>query len=184
MILPVVLYGASVLREVAKPIEPDYPELPQLIENMFETMYHAEGVGLAAPQIGRAIRLFIIDVSPIDAEDFPELKNYPPKKVFINAEIVERSGEIVEMDEGCLSLPKLSERVPRHSKIRIKYLDENLQPQDEEFEGYYARVIQHEYDHIEGKVFTDNISPLRKQLVKSKLQNIAKRKVICHYKTK
>ena len=184
MILPIVLYGASVLREVAEPISPDYPELQTLIDNMFDTMHNAEGVGLAAPQIGLAIRLFVIDVSPIDKEDFPELDKYPPTKVFINAEIVERSGELLNMDEGCLSLPQISERVPRHSKIRIKYLDENKQPHEDEFEGYYARVIQHEYDHIEGKVFTDNISPLRKQLVKGKLQNLVKRKVNCRYKFK
>ena len=185
MILPVYLYGSGVLREVAKPITEDYPNIRELIDNMFETMHNADGIGLAAPQIGRSIRLFVIDISPLDTErDFPQLRDCPKQKVFINAEITERYGDTVIYEEGCLSIPKINEKVPRPDKIKIKYLDETFREHEDEFEGYFARVIQHECDHIDGKMFVDHISPLRKQLIKSKLADIVKRKTTCSYKTK
>lgn len=185
MILPIFLYGSRVLREVSKPIDKDYPKLKELIDNMFETMYNADGIGLAAPQIGLPIRLFVIDISPLDTEKtFAELKNYPKTKIFINAEIIERYGDMIVHEEGCLSLPNINEKVSRPDKIKIKYLDENFEEHLEEYEGYFARIIQHEYDHIDGKVFTDHISPLRKQLIKSKLTDIVKRKMNCKYRFK
>ena len=185
MILPVHLYGAPVLREVGKPIEKDYPRLSELIENMFDTMHNADVIVLAAPQVGVPIRLFMVDISALDTEkDFAELRDMPKTKVFINATITERYGETVVYDEGCLSLPNISESVPRPSSIKIEYLDELFEPKSEEYTGYYARIIQHEYDHIEGTMFIDRISPLRKQLIKSKLANIVKRKITCRYKFK
>ena len=185
MILPVHLYGAPVLREVSKPIKKDYPRLSELIENMFDTMHNADGIGLAAPQVGIPIRLFMVDISALDTEkDFAELRDMPKTKVFINATITERYGETVVYDEGCLSLPNISESVPRPSSIKIECLDELFEPKSEEYTGYYARIIQHEYDHIEGTMFIDRISPLRKQLIKSKLANIVKRKITCRYKFK
>jgi len=182
MILPVVLYGSPVLREIAKPITKDFPNIKELIENMFETMRKADGIGLAAPQVGISIRVFVIDVSSIDEEKTPDLKGKPKTAVLINPEIIERSANIESKEEGCLSLPEIHEKVPRPNKIKIKYLDENFVAHTEEHDGFFARVIQHEYDHIEGKVFTDSISPLRKQLIKSKLINLTKRKVKCNYK--
>jgi peptide deformylase len=180
MILPVVLYGSPVLREVAKPIDKDYPNLKELIENMFETMRKADGIGLAAPQIGLSIRLIVIDASSL-VKDYPELKDRNTA-VLINPEIIDVSGELLNVEEGCLSLPQIHEKVPRRNKIKIKYLDENFVEQIETMEGFFARIVQHEYDHIEGKVFTDRISPLRKQLIKSKLIDLTKRKVDCKYK--
>ena len=148
-------------------------------------MHNADGIGLAAPQVGVPIRLFMVDISALDTEkDFAELRDMPKTKVFINATITERYGEIVVYDEGCLSLPNISESVPRPSSIKIEYLDELFEPKSEEYTGYYARIIQHEYDHIEGTMFIDRISPLRKQLIKSKLANIVKRKITCRYKFK
>jgi len=185
MILPVVLYGDPILREVAKPIKNDYPKLKELVENMFETMNTAEGIGLAAPQVGISIRLFVVNISSLDFEkDYPELKDHIKTAVFVNPKIVERSSEMISKEEGCLSLPKIHERVVRPNKIRIKYFDENFVEKDEIYEGFFARIVQHEYDHIEGKVFTDSILPLRKQLIKSKLVSIVKRKVDCNYKIK
>lgn len=181
MILPIFLYGQPVLRRVAKDITSDYPELPQLIENMFETMHQADGIGLAAPQIGLDIRVVVIDLDVL-SEDIPELKGF--KKAFINPHIVERDGEAVVRDEGCLSLPGIHEAVKRPSRVRLQYLDENFEPHDEVFEGYMARVIQHEFDHLDGKLFIDHISPIRKQLIKSKLNNIIAGKTNCSYKVK
>ena len=181
MILPIYLYGQPVLRKVAQDITPEYPKLKELIANMFETMYHADGVGLAAPQIGLDIRLFVIDLEPL-AEDDPKYADF--KKVFINPRITEYKGEIVKMEEGCLSLPGINETVEREEKIRIQYFDENFVSHDEEYEAFFARCIQHEYDHIEGKMFVDKISGIRKQLIKSKLNNLIKGKVNCHYKVK
>jgi len=181
MILPIYLYGQPVLRKEAKDITPDYPNLKELVANMFETMYKADGVGLAAPQVGFDIRLFIIDLEPL-AEDNPEYANF--KKVFINPKIVEYSGEIVKMEEGCLSLPGIHENVDREEKIRIQYLDENFVSHDEEYGDFFARCIQHEYDHIEGKMFIDRISGIRKQLIKSKLNNLIKGRTNCRYKVK
>jgi peptide deformylase len=175
------LYGQSVLRKVAEPIEKDYPELQTLIDNMFETMYKSEGVGLAAPQIGLGIRVVVIDASPM-ADEEPSLAN--SKMALINPHIESFDGENVSMEEGCLSLPGIHESVTRKNTIHITYMDENFVHHDEVISGYLARVIQHEYDHLEGHVFTDRISPIRRQLITNKLQNIAKGKVNCNYKTK
>ena len=181
MILPMYLDGQSVLRKVAEPIEKDYPELQTLIDNMFETMYKSDGVGLAAPQIGLGIRVVVIDASPM-AEEEPSLAN--SKMALINPHIESFDGENVSMEEGCLSLPGIHESVTRKNTIHITYMDENFVEHDEVISGYLARVIQHEYDHLEGHVFTDRISPIRRQLITNKLQNIAKGKVNCNYKTK
>ena len=181
MILPMYLYGQSVLRKVAEPIEKDYPELQTLIDNMFETMYKSDGVGLAAPQIGLGIRVVVIDASPM-AEEEPSLAN--SKMALINPHIESFDGENVSMEEGCLSLPGIHESVTRKNTIHITYMDENFVEHDEVISGYLARVVQHEYDHLEGHVFTDRISPIRRQLITNKLQNIAKGKVNCNYKTK
>lgn len=181
MILPIYLYGQPVLRKETKEIDKDYPNLKELIDNMFETMYNAEGIGLAAPQVGLDIRMFIVDLEPL-ADDEPKYAGF--KKVFINPRIIEEKGEMVKMNEGCLSLPGLSEAVERESTIRIQYLDENFNAHDEEYTDFFARCIQHEYDHIEGVLFIDHISPIRKQLIKSKLNNMLKGKVGCHYRTK
>jgi peptide deformylase len=186
MILPIVAYGDPVLKRLAKDITSEYPKLDILIANMFETMYAASGVGLAAPQIGLDIRLFIIDASPFaeDEEETEEermmLKTF--KKVFINAEILEEDGDEWAFNEGCLSIPDVREDVTRPSHLRIRYLDENFQEHEEEFSGMAARVIQHEYDHIEGILFTDHLSPLRKQLLKGRLGNISKGKVKVEYR--
>lgn len=181
MILPMYLYGQPVLRKVAAPIEKDYPELKTLTQNMFETMYRADGIGLAAPQIGLSIRVIVIDVTVL-ADEYPELAD--SKKVLINPEILEISGKDVSMEEGCLSLPGIHENVTRKDTIHIHYFDENWTEHDEVVTGYLARVMQHEYDHLEGHVFTDKISPLRRQLIKNKLSNLLKGKVNCSYKTK
>lgn len=181
MILPIYLYGQPVLRKVSEDITADYPNLKELIENMFDTMHHASGIGLAAPQIGLAIRLVVIDLDVL-AEDEPEFKDF--RRVYINAHILETSDETDSMEEGCLSLPGIHEKVTRHSRIHVKYLDENFVEHDEWVEGYLARVMQHEFDHLEGKVFSDRLSPLRRQMNKNKLGNLAKGKVSCDYKTK
>ena len=181
MILPIYIYGHPVLRKVAQDIDPEnYPNLKELIDNMFETMYGADGVGLAGPQVGLEDRIFVVDLSPLASEEQPEFKDF--KKVFINAHIIERGGELESAEEGCLSIPGIHEKVPRDDEIRIKYIDENLQLRDETYSGYMARVIQHEYDHIEGILFIDKISPLRKRMVKGKLSNMEKGKVVCEYR--
>lgn len=181
MILPIYVYGQPVLRKVAEDISPDYPDLKELIANMHETMDHAEGVGLAAPQIGLPIRVVTINLDVL-SEDFPEYKGF--RKTYINAHILEVAGEEVSMDEGCLSLPGIHEPVKRGSKIRVKYLDENLEEHDEIVEGYLARVMQHEFDHLDGKMFIDHLSPLRKQMIKGKLNSMLKGKAHCTYKVK
>lgn len=181
MILPVYLYGQPVLREVAGTIEHDYPKLQELIANMYETMYQSEGIGLAAPQIGHSIRLLVIDADVL-AEDFPECKDF--KRIMINAQIIEEGEETEGRDEGCLSLPGIHEKVVRSKKIKISYLNERFEPCVEELDGFTARVVQHEYDHLDGKLFIDHISPIRKQLIKSKLNNIVKGNVRCAYKVK
>lgn len=181
MILPVTVYGHPVLRKVATNIQPEYEGLDELIENMFVTMRFADGIGLAAPQIGLSIRLFVIDLSPM-AEDEPEFAGF--KKVFINAKILEISGEEVVEEEGCLSLPNIREKVLRKSTIRIQYLDEKFVQQDEVYEGWIARVIQHEYDHIDGTLFVDRISPLRRRMIAGKLNSISKGKVSTSYRIK
>ncbi len=180
MVYPIVIYGHPILRKIAADIESDYPGLNQLILDLFETMYHSEGLGLAAPQIGKSIRIFVIDGKPA-AEDDPSLAEF--RKVFINARISEKCGELQPMNEGCLSIPTLREEVMRESHIRISYIDENWQPHDEVFDGYKARIIQHEYDHLEGILFTDKVSPLRRRLLKSKLLAISKGKFEADYNT-
>ena len=180
MIYPIVVYGHPILRKVAKEIDKDYPGLNQLIVDLFETMYYSEGLGLAAPQIGKSIRIFVIDGKPA-AEDEPTLAEF--KRVFINAHITEKSSEQVPMNEGCLSIPNLREEVMRESHIRISYYDENWEYHDEVYDGYKARIIQHEYDHLDGILFTDKVSPLRRRLLKSKLTAISKGKFEADYKT-
>lgn len=181
MILPIYLYGQPVLREVCKNVDASYPKLQELITNMFETMYEAEGIGLAAPQVGVNARVFVVDLAPL-AEDEPKYAGF--KKVFINAEIVEYTGEIVKLSEGCLSIPGIHESVEREDTIRIKYMDENFVEHDEVYTDFFARCIQHEYDHIEGILFIDKLSPIRKQLLKNKLTNMVKGKTRTFYKTR
>lgn len=180
MTYPIYIYGHPVLRKVAVDIDKNYPDLDKLITDLFETMYKSDGLGLAAPQIGKSIRLFIIDGEPL-AEDEPELAGF--KKVFINAHIIKRSGETELMNEGCLSIPQLREEVARESHVKIKYYDENWELHEEEYEGYKARIIQHEYDHLDGVLFTDKVSPLRKRLIKGKLKAISKGEFDVDYKT-
>lgn len=178
MRLPVYLYGHPVLRKTASEVTPDYPDLKELIENMFETMYASEGVGLAAPQIGRADRIVVIDADPVK-DSFPECAGR--KLVLINPEIEILGDDEVSREEGCLSLPGLSEKVSRVEKIRLTWLDENLEKHTEEISGFLARIVQHECDHLEGKLYIDHISMIRKQLIKSKLNNIIAGKVRCDY---
>lgn len=179
MILPIYIYGHPVLRKKAQDIDASHPNLNELINNMYETMWNADGVGLAAPQVGLADRIFVIDLTPLADEENPQYEGF--KKTFINAQIINRSGEVTSMEEGCLSIPGINESVPRHDKIEIEYLDENLEQHTDTFTGFTARVIQHEYDHIEGILFIDHISAIRKRLIKSKLSNMAKGKISCHY---
>jgi len=181
MILPVYVVGSPVLRKVSEDIDASYPEIKELISNMFDTMYFSDGVGLAAPQVGKSIRLFVIDASPM-AEDYPELENF--KRVFINANIVERFGEPWSFNEGCLSIPNLRENVIREESIRIQYLDENFQPHEDVFSGVAARVIQHEYDHLEGVLFIDKLAQIRKRMLQGKVNAISKGRFSATYKTK
>lgn len=167
------------LRKVAEPIDADYPDLKELVQNMRETMAHAEGIGLAAPQVGLPIRLLVIDLSPFK-ESEPEIADF--KVTMINPEMVEESEETVTYEEGCLSIPGINETVTRPERIVINYLDEDFNEHEEAFDGFKARVIQHEYDHLEGHLFTDRINPLRRQLIKTKLTNITKGKADCKYK--
>jgi peptide deformylase len=181
MRLPIIAYGDPILRKKASDITADYPDLNILIENMFETMHGANGIGLAAPQIGLPIRLFVIDASGYD-EDDTQLKDF--KKVFINATIVEESGEKWDFNEGCLSIPDIREDISRHKKLTIAYYNEHWQYFKTSFTGIAARIIQHEYDHIEGKLFIDKLSPLRKTLLKNRLEAISKGDVKVNYKMK
>ncbi len=178
---PVTVYGDPLLRKKAKKIDKDYPDLAQVIENLWETMYYSDGVGLAAPQVGLSIRMFVVDASS-GAEEEPELENF--KKVFINPEIIETTGEDWVFNEGCLSLPEIREDVIRPDEVTIRWYDENFEAHEETFKGFAGRVIQHEYDHLEGILFIDYLSPLRKRLLKGKLTNISKGKVLPHYKIK
>jgi len=186
MILPIVAYGDPVLRKVAVAIDATYPDLEKLITNMKETMYNASGVGLAAPQIGKAIRLFLIDASPFsEDDDLSEeertlLKSF--NRVFINPKILEEEGEEWIFNEGCLSIPDVREDVSRQPKIIIEYQDENFTVHTETLEGLAARVFQHEYDHIEGILFTDKLSTLKKRIIKKKLENISKGKISADYR--
>lgn len=174
MKLPIVAYGDPVLKKVCTPIEKDYPDLQLLISNMFETMNNASGVGLAAPQIGLPIRLFIVDTGADDKDRY--------KKVFINAEILEESGELWAFNEGCLSIPDVREDVMRKPNVRIRFYDENWELHEEEVTGMPARVIQHEYDHIQGTLFTDKLSQLRKTMLRSKLTAISKGNIKADYR--
>lgn len=182
MILPIVPYGDMVLKRKADPIDEDFEGLDQLIDNMYETMYAASGVGLAAPQVGKSIRLFIVDGAPFaeDEEDAEDLKDF--KKVFINPEIVEEKGEEWGFVEGCLSIPNIREEVLREPEILIRYQDEQFGTHEEWFKGYRARIVQHEYDHIEGILFTDRISPLRRRMLRGKLKDITKGKTDVSYR--
>ena len=188
MILPIVAYGNPVLKRVADEITSDYPDLSELIENMWETMYAAHGVGLAAPQIGVSIRLFVIDASlfvdeeEMDQEEIDTLKDL--KKVFINPIIEEEQGELWSFNEGCLSIPDVREDVSRKEEIVVSYLDENFTPQQLKLNGLAARVVQHEYDHIQGVLFTDHLSPLKKRLIKKRLTSISKGSVSVEYRMK
>lgn len=185
MKLPIVAYGDPVLRKKAEEIDEDYPALKGLIANMFETMYAANGVGLAAPQVGLPIRVFVIDASPFGEDDEdgpgdPTAKDF--KRVFINPIMVEESGEKWPFSEGCLSIPHINEEVLRPEQIVINYLDENFEEQEEVLTGLAARVVQHEYDHIEGKLFIDKLGPLRKAMLKGKLDAISKGQIRVAYK--
>lgn len=187
MVLPIVAYGHPVLRKVCDDITVEYPELKKLIADMWESMYHTNGVGLAAPQINRPIRLFVVDtvqiVENFDDEDKAEYPNEKPiKRVFINAHKVEESGEPWAYNEGCLSIPKVREDVMRQPKVKMRYMDENFQEHEEEFDGITARVIQHEYDHIEGKLFIDYLPMLKRRLIKKKLDDISAGKIRTDYR--
>ncbi len=179
MIYPITVFGDPLLRQTAKPIDKDYPELARLIEDMFDTMYFSDGVGLAAPQIGLSIRIFVIDATAY-ADENPELADF--KKEFINPQIIELTGDTWTMNEGCLSLPEIHEDIVRPETVRIKYMNENFVEHDETYSGYAARVIQHEYDHLEGKLFIDLMNPLKRRLLKSKLTAISKGKVSTKYR--
>lgn len=186
MVLPIVAYGDPVLKKVAESITPDYPGLKEFISDMFDTMYNAKGVGLAAPQVGRSVRIFIIDTEPFSEDEEYDEKERDAlshfKKIFINAQILSEEGEEWPFNEGCLSIPRIREDVYRMPLLRIRYVDENFVQHEEEYDGIIARVIQHEYDHIEGVLFTDRINPLRKRLLKRKLSDISKGNVSIEYK--
>ncbi len=180
-IKPILAYGDPILKKKAEPIDEDHPGINELINDMWDTMYNAQGVGLAAPQIGKSLRLFVIDANPF-AEEEPELKGF--KKVFINAEILEETGKAWLFNEGCLSFPELREDIQRKPEIVIRYQDENFETHEEKFDGVTARIIQHEYDHIEGTLMVDHFSPLKKTLLRKKLSGISKGQVSVSYPMK
>jgi len=169
MILPIYIYGQRVLKQVAKPIEKSYEDLDDLVKNMWDTMYNAKGIGLAAPQVGRSIRLFVVDTTQLEGEE-KEFKGF--KTVFINAKRIEETGEDWEYEEGCLSIPDIRGDVKRPERLHLRYLDENFKQHEVVFEGINARVIQHEYDHIEGVLFTEHLKPLKKRRIKRKLDGM------------
>jgi peptide deformylase len=177
MIYPIVMYGDPVLRQRAKEIDKG-TDLTQLISDMMDTMHAASGIGLAAPQIGKGIRLFVVDGTAL--EDEPDMENF--KKAFVNPEILKEEGEPWEFEEGCLSIPNIREKINRKEKLKIRYYDENWNLHEEEYDGMKARIIQHEYDHIEGKLFVDYLTPLKKRLLKGKLADISKGKVDTEYR--
>lgn len=179
MIMPILAYGHPNLRKIAEDIDVNYSGLDVLLENMFETMYASNGVGLAAPQVNKSIRLFVIDTEPF-SEEMPELADF--KRVFFNAQIVEEEGKEWAFNEGCLSVPKINEDIVRKPKIKMNYYDKDWNYHEEEFEGIAARVIQHEYDHLEGVLFVDRVAPLRKTLLRGKLNDISKGKVSVDYR--
>ena len=176
MIYPIVAYGDPVLKKKAELIDPEKTDVITLSEDMFETMHKASGVGLAAPQIGKSLRIFVIDASPMEDEKYKEFKS-----AFINPEILEEDGEPWDYEEGCLSIPGIREDVARHEKLRIRYFDENWKLHEEEYEGILARIIQHEFDHIEGVLFTDKLSGFKKRLLKGKLADISRGDVDVNY---
>jgi peptide deformylase len=187
MILPIVAYGTPILRQVSKEITPDYPDLAKLIEDMWETMYSSNGVGLAAPQVNRDIRLFIIDSRQVfENLEENEKDKYPDgpgiRQVFINAHVVAVDGEEWSYNEGCLSIPKIREDIFRSEEVTLDFLDENFEPHTETYNGISARIILHEYDHIEGKLFIDYLKPLKRKLLKSKLDDITRGKISVDYK--
>lgn len=182
MILPIYLYGQPVLRKEADDVASDYPKLKELVANMYETMYASDGVGLAAPQVGLSIRLVVIDAD-VMKDVYPELAGR--KLTLVNPEVdVLEDGPKTTREEGCLSVPGLHEPVTRYEKVRVNWLDENFGEHEEVFEGYIARIIQHECDHLDGILYVDRLSPIRKQLIRNKLNNIARGKVVCDYKVK
>ncbi len=187
MVLPVVAFGHPVLRKVCEDIDPDYPDVEKLIADMWETMYHTNGVGIAAPQVNKAVRIFVVDTIQIvegfdeqDKRDYPN--EQPVKQVFINAHKVEESGKPWSYNEGCLSIPKIREDINRAAKVKLRYMDEHFVAHEAEFDGITARVILHEYDHIEGKLFIDYLAPLKKRLIKKKLEDISTGKVRVDYR--
>ena len=182
MILPIYTYGQQALRKVSVDIDAEYPNLKELIANMFETLTASDGVGLAAPQIGKDIRLAVIDLDVL-AEEYPEYKDF--RKAYINPHIVEYDdSEMESMEEGCLSMPGIHEPVKRPTRIRVKYVDEDFNEHDEWVEGYLARVMQHEFDHLDAKLFIDRVSPFRRQLINGKLKNLLQGKFRCGYRVK
>lgn len=185
MIRPIIAYGDPVLRKKAVEIDEDYPDLKLVLEDMFETMYHSQGVGLAAPQIGLSIRLFVVDAAPFvdeDEEDTEGLRDF--KRVFINPIIIEETGKEWKFEEGCLSIPGIREDVSRQPDVIVEYYNENFELVEEKLTGLAARVVQHEYDHIEGVLFIDKINPLKKQLIKGKLADITKGNIKVNYRMK
>ena len=182
MILPIYAYGHPVLKKMGEEISQEYPKLNELIENMWETMYHAKGVGLAAPQIGLAIRLFIVDTVQIKKEEESAFEGI--KKAFINPVILNEEGELWSYEEGCLSIPNINGEVERQPKVTLKYMNEAFEEVTETYDGMNARVIQHEYDHIEGKLFIEKLSPLKKKLIQRKLENIKRGNVTANYRMK
>ena len=186
MILPISAYGSNILKKKAKPISKNYSELDLLISNMWETLYSADGVGLAAPQIGKSIRLFIVDTKPfsedenLDEKEVQELRSF--KKVFINPKIIEESGKLWDFNEGCLSIPEIREDISRNEIIRINFFDQNFNEKTLILNGLRARVVQHEYDHVEGVLFTDRLSSFKKRLIRGRLNDVMRGKVITDYK--
>jgi len=180
MTYPIYVYGHPVLRKVAQDIGRDFPDLNKFIDDMFETMYQSEGLGLAAPQVGKSIRVFVVDGEPL-ADDHPEMKGF--RQAFINPRVTERRGEIVPMNEGCLSIPGIHEEVDRESQLRIQYYDQDWNFRDEVYNGYKARVVLHEYDHLDGVLFTDKLHPLRRRLLRGKLNDIGKGNFEADYRT-
>jgi peptide deformylase len=179
MVYPIIVYGDPILRKRSKEIEKDSLDMKAFVQDMFDTMYAAHGIGLAAPQIGKGIRLFVVDGTTLEDEE-EDMTGF--KKVFINPSIIEEDGEKWEFEEGCLSIPNIRENVTRQEKVRIRYLDENWNQKEEEYDGLKARIIQHEFDHLEGKMFIDYLSPLKKRMLKGKLTDISKGDVETQYR--
>jgi peptide deformylase len=180
MVYPIVVYGDPILRKRAKEIPRDFADLPALVQDMFDTMYAAHGIGLAAPQIGKSIRLFVVDGTSLDEEEEEDMSTF--KKIFINPELLDKFGDGWNFEEGCLSIPNIRENVSRPEKVVVRYFDENWIKKEEEYDGVKARIIQHEYDHLDGKLFIDYLTPLKKRMLKGKLTNISKGDVDTQYR--